>query len=58
MQEFLCLGDQKKLIKVDLSRVKYLMEHEFSFADLQAYVSSVAEESLKNGQGLGRFDLG
>ena len=34
------------------------MEHQLTFSDLQTYVSSVAEESLKYGQGLGRFNIG
>lgn len=39
MQEFLCLGDQKKLIKVDQIRLKQLLEHELSFSDIHSYVT-------------------
>lgn len=58
MHEFLCLGDQIKLIKVDRSRLDWLRQNKFTVEEMINYVNGITSKCLDLNQGCGRFFVG
>ena len=58
LQEFLCIGDQVKLIDVDRSRMLALHNNTFTPEQLGQYIEKIQYQTLNLNQGCGKFKIG
>ena len=53
--EFLCIGDQLRLIDVDKIRMRDLAQYEMKRHELETYVAEMTNEILEQDKGCGRL---